>query len=309
MARKGKGKPMADQARGLLKKYLDFSSRHAAKQAAGVKGSKTTGSIHSIGSFNKYTSSLKLAGEWARAAYGQNHLDSLTKEQAQAYLEQRVAHGIGQKQLDADRSALRYLLRDDLDKVKALEPQELSPRAYTNQQIDMIRERQEPHNAIATDLIHHSGMRAHELHTLRRLDEGQAAPHRTWHADRFMGREGVRYIVIGKGGLSREIMIPHHLADRLEERRIDQRAITDRQIHYEGKRYNIGGGQAWSSSFSKSSSAELGWSNGGHGLRHSYAQDRYQELMRLDCTHDHALRIVAQEMGHFRADVTNTYLR
>ena len=106
---------MADQARGLLKKYLDLSSRHAAKQAASVKGSKTTGNIHSIGSFKKYTSALKLAGEWAKATYGQNHLDSLTKDQAQAYLELRVAHGIGQKQLDADRTTLRFLLRDDLE--------------------------------------------------------------------------------------------------------------------------------------------------------------------------------------------------
>lgn len=309
MARKGKGKPMAEQAKGLLKKYIDYSSRHAAKQEAGIKGSKTTGKIHAIGTFNKYASSLKLAGEWVKVAYQQKHLDSLTKDQAQAYLEQRVAHGIGQKQLDADRTALRFLLQQELDKVKALEPQELKPRAYTNQQIDMVRERQKPHNTIATDLVRHGGLRAHELHTIRRLDEGQAAPHRTWHTDRFMGRQGVRYIVIGKGGLSREIMIPYPLAERLETWRIDQRPVTDRQIHYEGKRYSIGGGQAWSESFSRASSAELRWSKGGHGLRHSYAQDRYIELMCHGCIEGHALRIIGQEMGHFRDDVTKTYFR
>lgn len=45
-----------------------------------------------------------------------------------------------------------------------------------------------------------------------------------------------------------------------------------------------------------------------HGLRHSYAQNRYEQLAnhfaRLD-----VMTIISQELGHFRPDITEVYLR
>ncbi len=57
-----------------------------------------------------------------------------------------------------------------------------------------------------------------------------------------------------------------HVARRLESGRV----VTDRGITYR-QHYDIGGGNAWSKSFSETSSRALGWSHGAHGLRHSYA--------------------------------------
>ena len=84
--------------------------------------------------------------------------------------------------------------------------------------------------------------------------------------------------------------------------------MTDRGIRYT-QHYDLGGGLAWSRSFSAASKRALGWSTGGHGLRHSYAQERIEDLQRDGHTYDSALGLVSQEMGHFRGDITEVYLR
>ena len=308
MPRFGKGKPMAEQARNLLKGHLALDSRHAAKKAAGVKGGRSTGKIHSVATFNKYAGTLKNAGEWLKAEHKVRHLDKVTPEQAQAYLEHRQASGIGQKQLDADRNALQFIT-GKLDLVKAHKPQVLPPRAYSAEQVRLVASRQTERNALSTELVYRTGLRAHELLTLRARDEADPFAHRSWHADRFQGRDGVRYIVTGKGGLTREILIPHELARRLEQRRLDEpRTMTDRGIRYQSH-YDINGGLAWSKSFSKASTTALARSAGGHGLRHSYAQERLSELQARYHSYKEAKLIVSQELGHFREDVVNAYLR
>src|SRR5690554_7395734 len=98
------------------------------------------------------------------------------------------------------------------------------------------------------------------------------------------------YTVHGKGGLVREVRIPNHLAERLEERRLETpERVTDRGIHYE-TRYDIAGGKNWSNSFSAASERTLGFSNGAHGLRHSYAQERMSELAEKGLEREQALR-------------------
>ena len=165
-------------------------------------------------------------------------------------------------------------------------------------------------HALATEIAHAAGLRGHELLTLRRADEQAASTHRKWSAERFEGRpDSVRYTVVGKGGLKREVALPGYLAARLEEKRWERpKTVTDRGIRYT-QHYDLGGGLAWSRSFSVASKRALGWSTGGHGLRHSYAQERIEDLQQDGHTYDSALGLVSQEMGHFRADITEVYLR
>lgn len=300
----------AQAERMLVSRYLDLSSRHAAKQSAGVRGNRSTGKIHSFATLAKNVQVLKNAGEWIGPSFGVTRLDKITAEQAQAYLDHRAAHGIGQKQLDADRVGLKKLTNvDQLQRVKAAEPQKLQSRAYTPEQVHLIVRHQTERNALPTELSYRTGVRAHELLTLRRADEGARSSHREWRDDLFRGRTGDVYLVTGKGGLTREIMVPHDLAERLEAKRWDAPiTVFDRNIRYEC-RYDIGGGNAWSQSFSNAARAQLGWTAGAHGLRHSYAQERVNELQRLGHIYDTAKQIVSQEVGHFRPDVVNTYLR
>lgn len=311
MARFGKGKPMDVQAKLYLQKRLDLHSRHAEKQAKNVRGSRTTGKIHSLRTFKNYCASLTTAGEWLRQEHGLRHLSDMTPEQGQIYLEHRATAGIGQRQLDTDRTTLQLVIgQGTLERLVLPEApgHHQAGRSYRPEQVRLVAASQSDRNSLATLIAHRAGLRAHELLTLRRSDEGSPSTHRTWRSDRFAGRDGVRYLVDGKGGLRREVLIPRALAQRLEGYRRDPITVTDRGIRYQSA-YDIGGGNAWSRSFTDASKRALGWTTGGHGVRHSYAQERMRELQQLGHSYLAARNIVSQELGHFRGDVVEIYLR
>lgn len=317
--RRGKGKPMEDQAEAILRQYLDLSSRHAAKLDLSIRGSRSTGRIHSLETFHKYSGCLRRAGQWAKEKYGLRHLADLTAEQAQTYLEHRAAAKISQHQLNVERKVLEFVTgQDSLQRVASqVAKPKLTSRFYTPVQVEMVQRAQTESNALATRIAYEAGLRAHELLTLRRADEDQASRHRRWRPERFQGRAGIRYIVTGKGGLKREVLLSKATAERLEERRLEApREVVDRGIRYRPV-YDLGGGNRWAVSFSAASERALGWSRGAHGLRHSYAQERLRELQGLrdaegkpvGLDYREAKEVVSQELGHFREDIVNTYLR
>ena len=295
----------ADQADRMIRRSLALrSARHT---------NRDDGKIHSRGTARAYQQALTGATGWLKVNAGNQSLERMTPEQAHQYLQERAAT-VRQKTLDLDRQALQILpLIDKLPRVKSrLErsPLETGGRAYTPVQVQMVAAAQSERHALATEIAHAAGLRGHELLTLRHADEQAASTHRKWSAERFEGRpDSVRYTVVGKGGLKREVTLPGYLVARLEEKRWERpKTVTDRGIRYT-QHYDLGGGLAWSRSFSAASKRALGWSTGGHGLRHSYAQERIEDLQRDGHTYDSALGLVSQEMGHFRADLTEVYLR
>lgn len=293
-----------------------FSSpeKQGEKQAASVMKEMQGNTIQSVGTARNYEQALKnVATELARD--GEN-LRDITKESANSYLEAR-AEQVGQSQLNMERQALQSMMQNvtnALDKgerlsvVQSEQQTALQSRAYTAEQVKEIAAHQSDKNALATEIAHSAGLRAHELATLAPAGERNADA-RPSLENKFEGREAPNYTVVGKGGLVREVSIPQELADRLEQTRLDSpEQVTDRGVHYE-QQYNIGSGQAWSQSFSSASDRALGWSEGAHGVRHSYAQERMSELQSNGYSRENALEVVSQEMGHFRADITEVYLR
>ena len=65
-------------------------------------------------------------------------------------------------------------------------------------------------------------------------------------------------MVAGKGGLRREVMLPHALAAELKSRRFEDGAVAvrDRGINYQ-RHYDIAGGQSLSDVWNRASSKEL----------------------------------------------------
>lgn len=265
------------------------------------------GRIHSLGTARGYEQALKGVVEYIQ----ENRLGdlrSLTVEIAQQYLADRAAI-VSQKTLDIDRQAMQMHLGVKLDVVKSERETHFSTRSYTAAQVERIASAQSERNSLATRIAHNAGLRAHELVTIRPANERPPSPHREWSAERFTGREGERYTVEGKGGLVREVLLSRELAAQLEATRLSEpRQVTDRGVNYT-QHYDIGGGRAWSQSFSAASQRELGFSTGAHGLRHSYAQERMEELQRGGMNYDDAKGTVAQEVGHFDKETTEAYLR
>ena len=228
MARRNRPRRGRDQPRHR------FRSRPGdpKKQAAGIVKRLQGGRIRSVGTARNYQE--RLAQIAARLDVA---LTALTPERAVAYLKGRAAE-VGQKTLDMERQAIQAMMvavtgqlppGATLPVVKSAEPHRPKPRAYSPAQVRAVAARQDPRNALATEIAYASGIRAHELLTLGRPeeqppDDRRDRSHLTGTAAegmKFAGRDGVIYTVAGKGGLVREEMLPHALAERLAERRLD----------------------------------------------------------------------------------------
>jgi integrase len=277
----------------------------------------TNGMKLNLGTERSAKQSLAQFADWLRQ---ERRGDLLTCERQAAvdYLEQR-AELIQQKALDLDRQSLDKLLAyrgesDGLPRIKSERDRIVTGRAYTPEQVQRIIGAQREHNAITTELAYRSGLRAHEVYTVMKINCRERSDRRLWRSDLFTGREGDLYTVKGKGGLVRLVSVPRDLSIRLEAMRLDSlglnspRQVTDRGVHYQ-QYYAIGAGQAWSQSVSAAAMRQLGWSTGGHGMRHSYAQERLAELQSAGYGFADAKVIVSQELGHFRSSVVEFYLR
>ncbi len=241
---------------------------------------------------------------------------SLSIPIAISYLEKR-SESVRQSTLNLERQAIQALMTNvshqlesdqKLPTIKSEIDTVRVGRAYTPDQIDLICTSQSNKNALATRIAYAAGLRAHEIYTLRRVNE-RPADTRPVTEYKFKGREGITYTVHGKGGLIREVLIPKPLSQQLEALRLETpKLITDRKVHIQCH-YDINGGQRWSSSFTKAAKRVLGWSEGAHGVRHAYAQERMDELQSRYLDREIALETVSQELGHFRPSITEVYLR
>jgi integrase len=299
----GRFRSSRSQAKGAVKRLLAIGK---------PKIVKNDGKIHSLGTLRAHTDALTGLAEFIkkyRLFPRGKGLADLNVHVALSYLEMR-SQIVGQSALDKDRRAMNLQLGIELPTLKSELDEAKTSRAYPFDQVNLILNSQSPKHSFSTQLVWDGGLRAHELYTIMRIEERAATSDREWRDDRFHGLDdNVIYSVAGKGGLIREVAFSTDHANQLETLRLDvPRIVTDRGIYYT-QYYDIGGGKQWSDSFSKASTRVLGWSNAGHGLRHSYAQNRMRTLMRLGYCYDVALEIVSQEMGHFRPDITLVYLR
>jgi integrase len=207
--------------------------------------------------------------------------------------------GAGSKKSSASRTGSTKQLKE-------------TSRAYSDDQVKVIAMSfEKERERLAVLLMRDAGLRVHEMYSLRRVDEGKpVTAQRDWREDRHLHRgEGVKYIVTGKGGLTREIVISKGLAERLEKLRHDKPVkVKDRGVNYR-QRYDLLAGNNLSKAFTRASKRELGFSTGAHGFRHSYAQSRMSLLLAKGLSAKNAKHIVSQELGHMRASITNTYLR
>ena len=307
MARRTSRRSPDKQAAYVVRKGLALGKpRHQARD---------DGLIHSLGTARSYQQALTLFCRWIQSRR-HGDLRSADVGLVQGYLNERQSQ-VGQKTLDRDRQAAQFLLRQTGINIKLHRVfstfnggRKLAKhsRGYTPEQVDAIAARQSARTGLATRIAYAAGLRAHELLTIRRKSEQPASSHRKWSNNRFVGRGGAAYTVVGKGGLIREIRLPGHLARALENVRLaEPRTIADRNIKYR-QHYDLTGGVYFSFIFGKTSKAVLGWSTGAHGLRHGYAQDRMSELLELGFTRAERMGVISQELGHFRPDIVIEYL-
>lgn len=297
-----KGKSPKEKAKAQAKNVL------ADMRASGIDVPR--------GSGRGYGDNLKQLALHMNQVHGKSLRGATVDDVTQFLVDKAVKNG--QSSLNIIRQAAERMLRftgqlGEVEKLQTIYTEKhevLKSRAYSPEQIEAIAARQTEKHALATLVANEAGLRAHEMLNIARIDE--INPHvRRSSSFKFAGREDtVAYVVKGKGGLKREIRLSHSVSERLEARRLEKpRFVMDREIRYT-QRYDIGGGKRWSDSFSAASKRALGFSNGAHGCRHSYAQRRMDALTvgnRVE--YEAALEAVSQELGHLRPGITKVYLR
>lgn len=278
----------------------------ALGQSKTALGSLVHNVITSVGTARNFEQCLRDFLRW-RTAQNVSIDWPVTRAEMEAYLLHESSRW-RQKTLDQHRQALRLVFSVALTHFDAEVPTVTEGRAYTFDEMERIAGRQAPHNALATRIAFHAGVRAAELYELREAHELAPEPDRPWRNDLFIGMpDGIIYRVVGKGGLARSVLIPLELHVQLQFLRLDTPTLViDRLVHRK-VRFLVGGGQAISESFSSTSNRVLGFSYGFHGLRHRYAQARLETLLSMRLDPLDCLEILSQEMGHLRPDISLAY--
>ncbi len=311
-------KTLDQQAEAVLKQHLKLGT---AKRDVDLIGSTRHHQFTSVRSFKETASTLariaralgvkrlKEIDVATATAYLVSRRDQISKRDNFVHVQKNANKLISQKTLDAERKALSIFLKEPISRIYSANDKPLASRAYTTEQINKIASKQSARNSLSTRIAAEAGLRASELFTLRKAEEINIKQTRAWHPARFKGVEGQRYIVVGKGGLVREIVLSHDTAEALEKTRfVTPQQVTDRGVRYT-THYDIAGGNSFSKSFGRVSASHLDFSNGAHGLRHTYAQSRLNEIKAMGYPEQEAKVILSQEIGHFRANITETYLR
>ena len=285
------------------------------------------GKIYGEQTRSKYISALTVAAKWAKQEH-RLRLKQLNADQVQQYLNERSTQ-VSSKQLNQDFLALCLIPgieRSGIEKPRSLigaGEKATEPRAHTHDAARMVVETLPPNHRLSGELAAQYGLRAAELYTIRRYEDLDRKnkddrvildkmDRRQWDEDRFHGQDGVRYVVIGKGGLPRVRVFSHEHSRQLEALRLDKpREVADRTprtpiIQY----YDITGGKRFSQAWTTASRRALDDSLGAHALRHGYAQDRMaHHLERGLDLRPRLISLVSQELGHFDPDATKEYLR
>ncbi len=283
------------------------------KTLHGVSRHKSPGDaaqlVTSVLTEKAHVSSLSLFAKWLLAQSGR-HLKNATRLEVQMYLDE-ISKTRRQSTVSLARQAINLHLyaHAPLTFVRSKVATEPQNRAYTKRQIALLIASAECDLAFSIRVAENAGLRAMELSTIARPSDF-CRSNRNWNAERFGGRnDDVEYVVHGKGGLKREVRLCSELAKELETMRRDcPIRVSNRGAHLVSN-YQLLGSQQFSICFSRHSMKILGFTLGGHGLRHSFAQRRRDEYLQCGMSLSDAVPILSQEMGHFASKNTWAYLR
>lgn len=266
--------------------------------------------ITSVLTARAHTSALSGYARWLHKNVNGKHLKNSSAEDASKFLRDR-ALTCRQSTINLDRQAINFHLHyaTPVAFVAAEVETILTNRAYNNKQIDLLVDAAEPDLASAILIATDGGLRDMELITIS--EPNVLSPsQRNWNPNRFAGWENdVQFVVHGKGGLRREVRLSKDSAVRMQPFALEQPQVVKHRGADLTSYFSLMSGQRFSIEFGKLSKSVLGFSNGSHGLRHSFAQRRRNELMCCGFSYDQAILILSQELGHFASKNTFAYLR
>lgn len=295
--------------------YQVGNSRHEAKMSAMDtlgEGKRTSANIsrqtgvHSVNYTDAMKASWQRLGEYAKAEHGIKDMTKIEARHIQGYLEKQVDKASSYKSWSVEASRIAKLenalhkfsadktqdIRGSVEKVREVAKAQLGEgrriSGYNNPKsvIDNLK----PDHQLAARLQLEGGCRKAEATHIKQ-DQLKGI-----QVDKITGeRRGVIALENTKGGKDRDAQVSERTYRELEARTANgaykvnessYRADVARSARLNGENYT-----------------------GTHSFRHNYAADRYSECLRSGCNDAQAMQQVSWELGHERAEMTNTYLR
>lgn len=289
------------------KKIVITNTQHGLSRHKSPDKAKTK--VCSIMTEAAHMSSLTVFSRWLLDR-NNKHLKNSNSKDAKQYLEYK-ATCTRQSTVSLARQAINlHLLQDDpIPFVRSQISTTPKNRAYTRQQISLLVEMATPELGLSILLAADAGLREMELVSIAEVSDLEESD-RPWLSERFTGRErDHRFVVHGKGGLLREVRLKQELAALMRSHsRPTWVQVAHRGAHLISH-FDLVSGHMFASQFGRLSKRVLGFSNGAHGLRHSFAQLRRNELLCCGFSLEKSVLILSEELGHFSIKNTLAYLR
>ncbi len=262
----------------------------------------------------RYKDGVKHFAKFMAETYKKQNLTKIENKHLAAYIEQMMECGYSNSYITTNLSAIRFFTdqykdssyiksNKELGAISRGKDERIGPdRSWEYEEIKKMQELAiiEGQNRIA-DMIQIAvdhGFRIHEVIRLERVDLQKGL------------KEGSIKIK-GKGGLVRKVPVQNraHIEKLVEETPVRQAKI----FVYENEKGHQVIEMVQQFIYSNRDKVRINEDEERgaltfHGLRHTYAQNRYQELRHNGKSAEEARKQVSLELGHFRVEITDIYL-
>jgi len=273
--------------------------------------------IHSYSTADAYRDVWRQLGNYVKSEFQIKDMEKLTGNHVQSFLESKITSGVAHatfmqyaaaceklevalngysdhKHLENPKySENHYHFSEQIADARADAHQMLDrfegSRAYSDPE-SLIKSIQDESHNLAASMQYEGGARVHEISLIK---PDQLAGLRE---DSITGEMKGHIDIEGKGGKENEVALSAETYQRLEN-----------HIHDHGE-FRIDKDEYRSDLKDASEKTEQEYT-GSHGLRWSFAQERFQEIQQHGLTYEEALSKVSKELGHERADITEHYLK
>ena len=252
--------------------------------------------VHSFSTYNRYTGIVKEFVNYVREEFGVNRIDKLKPEHLDSFLQEKINKGYSEKTLKVNMCALekycQVIKRNDLySHIKenfqsyygrAREHVKTQPFSDPEKIINSLKD---PAHRTVAELQYRTGARLGDVKKIK-IDEDSKSVI-------IESSKGGRDRVLDFSDRSEKFERVKELREELD-RHLEQRSWSDIRESYPVELKNVA-----------SSHGEL--YTGTHSFRVNYAQERFNELISQGYSELQADKILTQELGHNRIEMSQYY--
>ncbi len=283
-------------------------SKHAAKEAARNSGAKTWHAIgkniaiYSYATADQYRDIAKDVMQYAKENFRIRDIEKLTSEAVKGYLESKIADGVKYSTFQKYAAAVEKLevalnayaqshntnnqysfdIKDVRKEAQETLEKTQVTRAYEDPRALIANIKDETFRTIAA-AQYSGGFRVSELN---HISEKNFLENNTFQ------------VISGKGGKDREVPLSSETYQTLK----------DLVAKSESGKFEFDM-NAYRNELKQAAERSNQDYTGSHGLRWSFAQEKFNELMKQGAIYEQALQEVSKLLGHERPDITEHYLR